>query len=306
PELTTDAEPDAEAHTASAPELTTDAEPDAEAHTASAPELTTDAEPDAEAHTASEPKRAADAEPAPESEVPSEPKRTAKRAPVKRTPSEPKSATQRSTPVPQLAADELAGELVSVQSPWVTVLLTMTLLLVPVVVVRGLLRYVLLYRRPASLRMTPPGLELSQQTLLLGHVLRRRSTVVPLSGLVRITREVRYAGAALYAGLFALTLGTYVGTRRFLEGLQVAGGSLDLFAFAALALLLGVSLDFFLSSVAHSTRGRCRVIVVPTRGRAFGIGSVDAQRADALLTRVSRQVRALSGRRASAGGTDRA
>ncbi|MFO7179339.1 MAG: hypothetical protein DIU78_011625 [Pseudomonadota bacterium] len=198
------------------------------------------------------------------------------------------------------ATDELTGELVSVQSPWVTVLLTVTLVIVPVVVVRALLRYVLLCRRPASLRLTPHGLELSQRTIVLGHVLRSRSTVVPLSGLVRITREVRYAGAALYAGLFALTLGTYVGTRRFLEGLRVAGGSLDLFAFAALALLLGISLDFFFSSVAHSSRGRCRVIVVPTRGRAFGVGSVDARSADALLTRVSKQVRAVAERRTPA------
>lgn len=185
--------------------------------------------------------------------------------------------------------DELEGELTTARSPWLTVLLTVTFVLVIVSLVRLFARYALLYRRPARLRLGPQGLELSSQTLLLGRVLRNRTVRVPLVNIGSLTREVRYSGAGLYAGLFALALGTYYGTGRFEEWLHQRSAVLLLVA--VLALLWGLSLDFLLTSVAHSARGRCRVIAVPLRGRAVCIGSVDVTRADALLAAVAAQTR---------------
>jgi hypothetical protein len=185
--------------------------------------------------------------------------------------------------------DELRGELAVARSPWLTIVLTVTLVLFASSVLRLFARYALSYRKPATLRLGPEGLELSSQTLLLGRVLRNRSLRIPLSGLGSLTREVRYSGAGLYAGLFALAVGTYYGTGRFVEWLRVREA--DLFAVALLSLLLGLSLDFLLTSVAHSVRGRCRVVVVPLRGRALCIGSLDVERADALLAAVAIQTR---------------
>lgn len=185
--------------------------------------------------------------------------------------------------------DELRGELAAARSPWLTIVLAVTLLLFVGAVVRVFARYALLYRRPAVLRLGPEGLELSSQTLLLGRVLRNRSLRIPLAGITGLTREVRYSGAGLYAGLLALALGTYYGTGRFVEWLRVREA--DLLAVGVLALVLGLSLDFLLTSVAHSARGRCRVVVVPLRGRTLCIGSVDAERADALLAAIATQTR---------------
>lgn len=185
--------------------------------------------------------------------------------------------------------DELRGELAVARSPWLTVLLTVTSILFLGALVRLFARYALSYRRPATLRLGPQGLELSSQTILLGRVLRNRSLRIPLSGIASMTREVRYSGAGLYAGLFALAVGTYYGTGRFVEWLRVREA--DLFVVAVLAVLLGLSLDFLLTSVAHSARGRCRVVVAPLRGRSVCVGSLDAERTDALLAAVAAQTR---------------
>ena len=189
--------------------------------------------------------------------------------------------------------DELEGELSTARSPWLTVLLTVTFVLVVVSLARLFARYALLYRRPARLRLGPQGLELSSQTLLLGRVLRNRTVRIPLASLASLTREVRYSGAGLYAGLIALAAGTYYGTGRFEEWLHQR--SAVLFLVAVLALLWGLSLDFLLTSVAHSVRGRCRVIAVPVRGRPICIGSVEVGRADALLAAVAAQTRRMPG-----------
>jgi hypothetical protein len=167
--------------------------------------------------------------------------------------------------------------------------MTVTLVLFVTSTLRLFARYALLYRKPATLRLGPQGLELASQTVLLGRVLRNRSQRIPLAGIGSMTREVRYSGLGLYAGLFMLAAGTYYGTGRFVEWLRVREA--DLLGIALLSLLLGLSLDFLLTSVAHSVRGRCRVIVVPLRGRTLCVGSLDAERADALLAAVAAQTR---------------
>jgi hypothetical protein len=122
---------------------------------------------------------------------------------------------------------------------------------------------------------------------LLGKVLRERSTLIPLSNIVRVTREVKYARAGLYAGIASLVLGTYFGTGLLVDGLRVPGGSAPLVGLAVAFVIAGLLLDFVLSGAEDSLRGRCRLLVVPSRGRTLCLGRVDAERADQMLAFVN-------------------
>jgi hypothetical protein len=117
---------------------------------------------------------------------------------------------------------ELSGELRSAPlGPVVTTLLALSLLLF---IGRGLsliARLALAYKRPATLRIGPQGLELTHRIELMGRVLRDRATLVPLTNLSRVTREVRYARVGLYAGLAALVIGTYFGVGLIVDGVRV-------------------------------------------------------------------------------------
>ena len=170
-----------------------------------------------------------------------------------------------------------------------TALLTLTLILPIAALGRELGRLVLAYRRPASVRLGERGLELEQRTELLGRVLRERNVVVPLDALARVTREVRYARAGLYAGLLALVLGSYMGVALFVDGLRVPGGSAPLLGLAVLVIVVGVLLDFGLSTLSDSSRGRCRIVIVPRRGRALCVGALDATRVDRMLTALAKR-----------------
>ncbi len=178
----------------------------------------------------------------------------------------------------------LRGELVVAPlAPVATAVLALSLLLFAWQGMRLVSRYVFAFRRPAVLRLTPRGLELTHQVMLLGKVLRDRSTLVPLANLSRVTRETRYARLGLYAGLVALVLGTYFGMGLFVDGLRVPGGSGALLEMAAAMIIAGLAIDFVLSSIADTSRGRCRLLVEPRAGRRLCVSGVDAASADAML-----------------------
>lgn len=190
-------------------------------------------------------------------------------------------------------ADRLEGELsLPPFGPIMTTLLTVTLVLFALQVGRVLLRFVLAFKRPASISIGPNGLELSQRTELLGKVLRERSIVVPLSSLARITRETRYARLGMYVGLVALVLGSYFGMGLLVDAVRVPGGSASLFGLAVLMMVLGLALDFTFSNAADTVRGKCRMLVVPQRGRTLCLGSLDPARADAMLASIAEAARA--------------
>jgi hypothetical protein len=190
-------------------------------------------------------------------------------------------------------AERLDGELsMPPFGPVLTTLLTVTLILFALQVGRALLRWVLAFKRPASISIGPNGLELSQRTELLGKVLRERSIVVPLNSLVRVTRETRYARLGMYVGLMALVLGSYFGMGLLVDAVRVPGGSASLLGLAVLMMLLGLGLDFTFSNAADTARGRCRMLVVPQRGRTLCLGSLDPARADAMLATIAEAARA--------------
>lgn len=190
-------------------------------------------------------------------------------------------------------AERLEGEMsLPAFGPVVTTLLTVTTLLFVLQLGRVLLRWVLAFKRPASISIGPNGLELKQRTELLGKVLRERSIVVPLGSLVRVTRETRYARLGMYVGLMALVLGSYLGMGLFVDAVRVPGGSASLFGLAILMMVLGLMLDFTFSNAADTVRGKCRMLVVAQRGRTFCLGSLDPARADAMLATIAEAARA--------------
>jgi hypothetical protein len=189
-------------------------------------------------------------------------------------------------------ADRLDGELTTPPfGPVLTTLLTVTFVLFALQVGKIVLRWVLAFKRPASISIGPNGLELNQRTELLGKVLRERSIVVPLGSLVRVTRETRYARIGMYVGLLALVLGSYLGMGLFVDAVRVPGGSASLLGLSVFMMALGLLLDFTFSNAADTVRGKCRMLVVPQRGRVFCLGSLDPARADAMLATIAEAAR---------------
>jgi hypothetical protein len=176
----------------------------------------------------------------------------------------------------------VTGELLSTpRGPVALVLLGVTGILALVHVLRLVARLALRYRRPAELQVTAKSLILKTHTELLGRTLRERVVVIPVESLLRLAREVRYPRLGLYAGLFALAVGSYCGISLLIDG--VRAGSPELIGIAALLLAAGVGLDFLLENAGSGMRGKHRIVVVPRKGPALALGDVDAAAADAAL-----------------------
>jgi hypothetical protein len=173
------------------------------------------------------------------------------------------------------------------RGPALTAFLALTGILLAVQAARLLGRVALAYKKPAELTLSDDGgVRVRWRIELLGRTLRDRDVLVPRAALLRATREVRYPRIALYAGLLALAVGSYVGVSAFVDGVRAASPSLLASGLAIVA--LGLALDFALSSVAPGARGRCRLLLVPRDGAKLCVAGVDAARADALLARLSR------------------
>lgn len=182
----------------------------------------------------------------------------------------------------------LSGELVPApRHPVLTFFFTITLILPLIQGLRLIGRYAFAYRQPARIRLSPRGLELEYRTELLGRVLKDRATLIPLGELRRVTREVRYSRAGLYAGLGALVTGTYFGMGLFVDGVRIPGGSKPLLGLAFLMMFAGLAIDFGLSYLSDALRGRCRLLVVARSGKRFCVGELEPNRADAMLARIA-------------------
>ncbi len=153
---------------------------------------------------------------------------------------------------------------------------------------RLIARFALQYRRPAEVNITSRGIQVRSTTKLLGKVVRERQTLIPLDGLARATREVRFPCLGTYAGLVALALGSFVGVSWLVDGIRTA--SLSLAGVGVLVVIAGVALDFALVSLFPGRKGHCRLVFIPRKGAATCVGWVNASKADSLLAGiVSRQ-----------------
>lgn len=176
----------------------------------------------------------------------------------------------------------LEGELEGTpRGPVATTALALTGLLFALSVARLVGRFALSYRRPAEVVVTPGGVKVSSKTLLLGRTIREEEFHITHASLRRATREVRYPRAGLYAGLFALAVGSYLGLSLFVDGVRAASPSLLLTGLLFVA--AGIGLDFALGSVLSGARGRCRVQFLPSTGKGVCVVDVDPKRADEAL-----------------------
>lgn len=186
------------------------------------------------------------------------------------------------------AREPLAGELSLRRSRTRTVLLALSGLLFLASVWRLLLRLVLGMRRRVTVALGPGGLELTEATLLLGRPVRTRERFVPTDEIAAIERETRHAGFGLYAGLFTLAVGTYVGTGLLSDALRAPGGSPTLLGIGLLVVALGLVLDFALFRFSVLRQGQARVAIQPRRGPSWVVAGSDPKHADAWLGRLRR------------------
>lgn len=197
------------------------------------------------------------------------------------TPAPPDGRTE-----PQVA--RLSGELAaSPRGPIVSALFALSGISLVRATIRITGRLAFAYRRPVELRLSDRGVEISHRTELLGRVLRDGETIIPLSNLASISREIRYARLGLYSGLLALVLGTYVGAGLLVDGARVPGGSPSLLGFGLVAIALGIVLDYALAVLWDVVRRTCRLVVTPQRGPALCIQGLDPSETDRVLAEVS-------------------
>jgi hypothetical protein len=175
------------------------------------------------------------------------------------------------------------------RGPVLTAVLAVTGLLLVLEFGRLVARYVLVLRRPTEVRLTTSGLEVRGRTLLVGKLLREHATVIPREGLVRVTREIRYPNLAMYAGLIALALGSYLGVGLVVDGVRAASPSM--LGTGLLLALLGLGLDFVLSTLVPGLEGKSRVVMVPRRGPVLCVTVPSPARADALLDKLAKASR---------------
>lgn len=181
----------------------------------------------------------------------------------------------------------LEGELEGTpRGPVTTTALAITGLLFALAVARLVGRFALSYRRPAEVVVSPSGVKVTSKTLLLGRTIREEEFHITHASLRRATREVRYPRAGLYAGLFALAVGSYLGLSLFVDGVRAASPSLLLTGLLFVA--AGIGLDFALGSVLSGARGRCRVQFLPSTGKGVCVVDVDPKRADEALALLRR------------------
>jgi hypothetical protein len=186
-------------------------------------------------------------------------------------------------------ATPVAGEMAPApRGPVTTALLGLTGLLLVWHAARLFGRFALAYKAPAEVVVSGDGgVRVRWHVELLGRTLRDSDVLVPRATLARAAREVRFSGVALYGGLFALALGSYVGVSAFVDGVRAASPTLLAAGLGIVA--LGLGLDFVFTCILPASRGRTRVFFVPRRGRKLCIGEVDRACADAMLAALNRR-----------------
>ncbi len=153
------------------------------------------------------------------------------------------------------------------------------------ILLRYLFRFVanvlLRFRRPVEIKLTPSGVSIESKLDVLGRTVRTEKTLIPLGNLARAVREVKYPRLSLYAGLLALSVGTFVGVSLATDGARA--GSPSLLMLGAVIVVVGVALDMVFSTLLPGRTGQHRVLFVPRRGRTYAVRLVDDSAADRLL-----------------------
>lgn len=187
-------------------------------------------------------------------------------------------APSRGAPTTELASGEL---LPTPRGPVAFTFLALSGALAVSRLARLFARGVLRYRQPAELRAAASGVTVRYKTELLGRTLREREVVFPRESLAKAEREIQYPRLALYAGLFALAVGSYLGMAIFIDGVRAT--SPDLLGLGLLLVAVGIAVDYVLGHLFPAKKGECRVVLVPRTGRSVAVGALDPAQADRAL-----------------------
>lgn len=154
------------------------------------------------------------------------------------------------------------------------------------ILVRYLFRFVatviLRRRRPADVTVGHDGVMLRSRLCLLGRTITQSDVHIPLANLAKAERQVRYPRLGLYAGLIALSVGTYFGTWLVTDGSRA--GSPSLIGVGALIVGAGVALDLIFSTLLPAGRNKHRLLFVPRTGRAIALATHDADAAERAMS----------------------
>lgn len=167
------------------------------------------------------------------------------------------------------------------RSSFVTLLLTVTLILPLMSLAKLFGRFALRLRRPAELAFSKEGVRVRSRIEVLGKIVREREVFLTAPNLVRAAREVRYPRLPTYVGIVALLVGSYFGLRFVLDGLRA--GSPEFLGFGLAVLIAALGLDYGLTLLPSRTPSRCRLVLQPSRGKTFAFARVDRVQAEAAL-----------------------
>jgi len=191
-------------------------------------------------------------------------------------------APSSSRPAAPVGATAVSGRLVPVPLGSVgLVLQTVTGLIVIRYLLRFVGRFVLRMERPAEVKVDAAGITLNAKLDVVGRTVGEKQSHIPLDNLASAAIEVRYPRLALYAGLLALAVGTFVGVSLLVDGGRA--GSPSLLALGAAVFGVGVVLDLVCASLWPSRRGQTRLLLVPRKGRSVALSTTERGAATAVL-----------------------
>ncbi|MBM4373642.1 MAG: hypothetical protein FJ095_01045 [Deltaproteobacteria bacterium] len=139
--------------------------------------------------------------------------------------------------------------------------------------------------RRSEVRVDGSGIYVTLSFALLGRTLRTRELSIPFANLASAAREVAYPRLGLYAGLGALSLGTYLGVSLASDG--VWSRSPSLVALGAGVFGVGLALDFLLSGIGVGRGGAHSLVFVPRRGAPIAVAVDDVHAADEVLRAIA-------------------
>jgi len=154
---------------------------------------------------------------------------------------------------------------------------------------RALMRFaanvLLRCQRSTDVRVDGTGIYVTSSVSVLGRTLRTREISIPFANLASAAREVAYPRLGLYAGLGALSLGSYLGVSLASDG--VWSRSPSLVALGAGVFGVSLALDFLLSGLGVGRGGAHSLVFVPRRGAPIAVAVDDVHAADEVLRAIA-------------------
>jgi hypothetical protein len=211
--------------------------------------------------------------------------RNAVRDPLLRAAFEATSSSDAET-VPFDATTRLSGEIVpTALGPVGLFLWTVTGLILFRYLFRFIANVVLRCKRPAELTVVRSGVTVDTKLDVLGRTMRERAIHIPQDNLALVVRETRHPRLAMYAGLLALALGTFIGASLVTDGGRAASPSM--LALGAAVFGLGVALDLVFANLIPAGRGQYRLVFTPRKGKALTVATQDEGAADKAVRRLA-------------------